>query len=180
MGSARRPAYVEENRTFALEGLFGKRTLDIYNVPSGWYVKSIRYDNKDVFDIPTVFENTGARTLEIILSSRGAVVSGRAVDERGEPVAAGRVLMFPAGKERWGAHEYSSARISRSGGFRLGPRRAGEYVLVALGPEAADVDSRDFKRLAKLAEHGERVTLQSEEERALELRVVRAPDARDE
>jgi hypothetical protein len=70
-------------------------------------------------------------------------------------------------------NEYSSARISRSGTFRLGPQRGGDYVVVALPTELSHIRSNDYERLTQLAATGERVTLRDEQERVLDLRIVK-------
>jgi hypothetical protein len=168
------PAHVGQDRTFLLEGMSGSRILNVYNVPRGWYVKSIRYENKEIFGLPTEFKPGPDRiALEVLLSARGAVVTGQVTDEVGDPVREGLVVMVPAGKARWSAHEYSSARISRTGTFRLGPQRGGDYVVVALPAELSDVALNDLERLARLAQAGEHITLRGEEERTLDLRIVK-------
>jgi hypothetical protein len=73
----------------------------------------------------------------------------------------------------WSAHESSSAWISRTGAFRLGPQRDGDYFVVALPAELSDVAPNDEERLARLAQGGERITLRGEEERTLDLRIVK-------
>lgn len=168
------PAHVGQDRTFLLEGISGSRILNVYNVPRGWYVKSMRYENKEIFGVPTEFKPGPDRiALEVLLSARGAVITGQVTDEVGEPVREGLVLMVPAGKARWSPHESSSARISRTGTFRLGPQRGGDYFMVALPAELADVAFNDQERLARLAQGGERITLRGEEERTLDLRIVK-------
>lgn len=67
---------------------------------------------------------------------------------------------------------YSSARISRTGTFRLGPQWGGDYFVGALPAELSDVASNDPEPLAGLAQAGERITLHSEEERTLDLRIA--------
>ncbi|HET9264196.1 MAG TPA: carboxypeptidase-like regulatory domain-containing protein [Vicinamibacterales bacterium] len=168
------PAHVGEDRTFTLEGITASRTLDVYNVPRGWYVKSIRYENREIFGVPTEFRDGGDRVaLEVVLSNRGATVAGRVTDDRGNPARGGRVLMFPAGKARWGYHESSDVPISRGGTFRLGPQRAGDYFIVALASGGAEFNPLDQSRWARLVDIAERITLAREEERVLDLRVVK-------
>lgn len=162
-------ALADEKRAFVLERLFGARVLDISNVPRGWYVKSIRYDGKDVSDTPTEFK--GDSSIEIVLSNRGATVKGVVLDQRGQPVHGARALMFPARRQRWGDHQQMTALVDAAGAFRLGPQRAGEYVVVALPPGTAAPNRRDYERLLTLAEGAERVQLGENEERLLDLSV---------
>jgi hypothetical protein len=90
------------DRVFYLGRMFGTRTLEVLNVPRGWYVKSIQYEGKDITNTPVEF--TGSRDpsrLEIVLSNRGGVVSGRVVDDREEAASGARVILFPANPEQW-------------------------------------------------------------------------------
>jgi hypothetical protein len=57
--------------------------------------------------------------------------------------------------------------------FQAGPLRAGEYLIVALSPSAPSVDPRDRVRLTQLLETAERITLASEEQRTLDLHIVK-------
>ena len=167
-------ARADESRAFVLEGLFGRRLLDIGNLPRGWYVKSIRYEGRDVFETPTEFKG-GDSSIEIVLSDRGAVVRGRVLDERGEPASNARVLMFPARKKRWGDHELMTAVTNAGGTFRIGPQRAGEYLVVALPRGTSAPHPEDFEGILTLAEGAERIRLGENEERALDLSVRRQP-----
>ena len=166
---SRAHALADEKRAFVLEGLFGPRLLEIANVPRAWYVKSIGYAGKDVFDTPTEFK--GDSPIEIVLSNRGASVTGRVLDQRGEPVRGARALMFPAGKQRWGNHQQITALTDTAGTFRLGPQRAGEYLIVALAPGVPVPSPGDHERTLTLAEGAERVRLGDNEERTLDLSV---------
>jgi hypothetical protein len=65
------------------------------------------------------------------------------------------------------------ARSSKTGAFQLGPQRAGDYLIVALYPSTRLPDPGDRARLAQLMEAAERITLGSEEQRTLDLHVVK-------
>lgn len=165
-----------EDRVFYLTRTFGPRILEVANIPPGWFVKSIKYEGKDIIDVATEFKaSRDLSALEIILSTRGAAVSGRVVDDRGEPARGARVLIFPANPARWGSFEVPSVRVSTAGTFRLGPQRAGDYLVVALAPSEPVPEFEDRERMAGLVEAAERVTLTDLEERAIDLRIERIP-----
>jgi hypothetical protein len=150
----------DDRLAFRLAGLFGRRVLDISNLPRGWYVKSVRYAGKDIVDVPTEFKPGGdPAALEVVLSNRGAVITGRVVDDRGEPVSAAQMIMVPADRSRWGRFDAIAGRSSATGQFRIGPRRPGDYIVLALKSGAELLDSQDVDQLAKLVGIGERVTL---------------------
>lgn len=167
-----RSAIADADRVFRLTRLHGKQLLDVGNIPRGWHVTSIRYAGKEIIDVPTEFKaGTDPSTLEIVLSNRGATISGRVTDERGDPVRGARVVIVPSSPERWGMFQ-DYVTSSPTGAFRLGPRRPGDYVVVAVSPSGALPQPRDRARFAQLLVAGERITLGENEERVLDLTVV--------
>ena len=169
-----RSTTADQKREFRLTRMFGRRILDFANVPRGWYVKSIRYGGKEIIDTATEFKaGTDPAALEVTLSSRGAFVTGRVLDDAGNPVAGARVLMTDATRSGRNTLQRTMATASPGGDFRVGPDRAGDYVLVAIGRGEELPDSRDRERMAALLERGERVTLGSDEERSVDLRVIK-------
>ena len=173
MGSVR-SGYADENREFYLDRLFGLRVIDVVNVPTGWYVRSIRYGNEDIIDRPTRFKSSSNPSqLEILLSTKGATVSGRVVNESGEAVEGAHIVLLPADRGRRIQHELTQARASKGGAFKIGPVRRGDYSLIALPASTSVPRSDDLESLNALAGKAERVSLSENEERAIDLRVVR-------
>lgn len=165
------------DRTFTLTGIFGSRVLNIQNVPRGWYVKSIRYGTREIIDEPAEFKDgTDSPSLEIVLSNRGAIVTGRVIDDRGNPIRA-TVFMFRTRGTGEPATLEATATASPTGAFRLGPSRGGDYAIVAVAAATPDLQAWEWERTAKLAAMGERLTLGELDERAVELRIV-APERR--
>ncbi len=165
-------ARAEEDRTFVFQRMFGKRTFEAANIPRGWYVKSIRYDGREIIDVPTELKaGTDPSALEVVLSNRGATVTGRVTDDGGNPVRGARVFLLPANPARLSRFP-DYVNTSATGAFRAGPQRAGDYVLVALGP-SGPLPLNDASRLAQLTQAGARITLADTEERTLDLTVVR-------
>ena len=165
-------AHAGEDRTFLFKRMFGKRTFDVANIPRGWFVKSIRYGGRDIIDEATELKaGTDPSALEVVLSNRGAAVTGRVTDDRGNPVRGARVFLLPANPARVSRFP-AYVTTSETGSFRAGPQRPGDYVLVALGPSGS-LPLNDRSRLTQLAQVGERITLGDAEERTLDLTVVR-------
>jgi hypothetical protein len=172
MGSSH-PAIMGEDRVFSLGRMFGRRTLEVLNVPRGWYVKSILYVGKEIIDVPTEFKaGRDPSKLQVVLSTRGAMVSGRVVNERGEAVPGARVILLPADPTQWGVGQVTSVGVSVTGTFQIGPQRGGDYLIVAVIPSAKVPEPDDRDRVARLAEVAERIRLGDEEQRTLELRVI--------
>jgi hypothetical protein len=157
--------------TFSLTNLFGARRLRVGNVPRGWYVKSVRYQAKEIIDRPVAFEDAREpRDVEIVLSSRGAVVAGRVLDAVGRPVRGARVVAVRAEEPR--PDDTFQVSASPNGTYRLGPLRDGEYFLFARPAGAAILQSGDWDRLKLLLKSAVRISLGPLEERAVDLTVI--------
>jgi hypothetical protein len=166
-------ARMADDRTFTLEGMFGARVLDVENVPRGWYVRSIRYRGKEVSDESIEFKGgADAPMVEMVLSNRGAVLTGRVLDDGGNPARGAWVVLLRTGGARSDNRPAAETRVSSAGVFRAGPVRGGDYLVVALPASAPPIQFGEWDRLARLAAVAERVTLGELDERVLDLRVV--------
>lgn len=166
------PAYMRKDRTFTVTELFGRRVLSAQNIPRGWYAKSIRYNGVDVSDQPVDFDRVREPgQLEIVLSNRGATLTGRVLDGLGNPVPKATVVVVPA-RGQVGLF-IPTLPASDDGSFRFGPARAGEYVAFALAVNHRPPGLDDPEGLARLMALGERVTLGELDERTLDLHVIK-------
>jgi hypothetical protein len=174
LADSRGSGWVFDNLTFQLTGLFGGRTLLLSNLPSGWMQKSVVYKGKDVTDAPTDFQSVNDPfELTIIMSNRGAIVSGRVLGADGNPVR-GRVLIVPTTRVRWTGLERPINVLSNAstGAFALPPQRDGEYAIVAVdqGDVLAPLQGREiFERILK---SGQAITLTEGDRRAIDLRIT--------
>jgi len=170
-GSTTISATAKPDRTFTLAGAFGPRLLRFMGTPGGWYVKSVRYDDRDVIDTPIEFSGgSGAPALEVVLSNRGAVVNGTVTADDGTVARGSMVYLLRLAGPR-GIEVVTSARASAAGAFTLGPVRGGEYALVALPSTSPDPRATQ-DRLTRLLALGEPVTLTDLDERSVPLRLV--------
>jgi hypothetical protein len=179
MGGPPPSAIVKGDLTFELEGLSGPQIIGLIGYPMDeWTLKAIRYRGEEILNIPTEFRtSTDPRALEIVLTNRGARLSGRVTDARGVAAEDGSalVLIFPASPQEWRPDGIVVGTAPlRDGAFRLGPRRPGEYLVVAVPIEDYMMprDAAAFERLAKVAE---KVTLLDGDERTIDLTVVKVP-----
>jgi protocatechuate 3,4-dioxygenase beta subunit len=174
LGGARTATATAQERVFILTGMFGRRLLDVANVPRGWYVRSIQYRGKEIIDEPTEFKaGTDPSELQVILSARGATISGRALDDRGNPVPAARVVVLPADLRRWRLAPFPGSVASAAGVFRVGPLRPGDYLVAALPPSIPPPRWDDKDLVARLADAAQRILLEADEERTIEVTVIK-------
>lgn len=169
-------AQVQDDLTFQLSGLSGPTLITVSGAPENWIVKSVRYRGEDITDVPADF--TGGREgdrLEIVLTNRGARVSGTVTDDRGNPFNEGLVVLLPADRARW-AFQFGlrmTAGPQNDAGFKLGPVRAGEYLIVAVDRDDGPSGPPDEKYFARVAAVADRITLVEGEEQVLQLRLRR-------
>ena len=170
---------VQPDLTFELSRILGPSTITMTNVPTGWTVQSVRYRGNDITDSPAAFTSSGDSVpLEITLSRRGGLLAGSVLDEAGAPAVRARVVLFPADADKWrNVPAGRPATTSKDGRFEFEMRRAGEYLVAAVGADEMPPlpTARFLERLSKVAE---RVVLGEGERRTIDLRVVKIPEDR--
>jgi hypothetical protein len=172
---SRPPIPVTPDLRFVLNGLFGKNTLGVQNLPNGWIVKSVRYRGVDVTDLPTAFApGTDTGAIEIVLTDRGADVAARVVDAAGRPQTDAAVVLFPVDPARWsGTVTAPYMQVVKDDVIQTGLHRAGDYYVAAIGSDDAarlwTMRERGFEVLSKVAS---KITLAESEHRTLELKLA--------
>lgn len=168
-------ARVEADLTFELSGLFEPVSVIVDGAPAGWMVKSIRYKGRDVTD--TYVDFTGTRegdSMEIILTNRVARLSGRTLDDSGHPTEDALVVLMHADPTRRDGRTVRSSQAGPDGAFKIGPVRAGEYLIVAVTNADEMIGPRSTaKFVERAAAVADRITLAENEELVVQLRVVR-------
>lgn len=166
---------VNDDFTFELAGLYGPVILTPENVPSGWLLRSVRYGDADITDLPTEFQaGPQPRGLVITLTNRIASVAARAVDEKGAPVSDALVVLLPVDRSRWRA---GSARplVTQRDGTATGSRVPGDYLAAAVVSQDMSRAWRSSDVVKAIAERARPVTLREGENR-IEVAVVRLPE----
>jgi protocatechuate 3,4-dioxygenase beta subunit len=172
-----KPADVRDDLTFELQGLFGPQLLDVVNLPAGWTLKSVHYNGSDITDVPVTFTTSSdARALRITVTDRGPVVSGRVVDDKGQPFSGARVFLFPEDPQRRYRGVSGEGMSAADGGFTLSRQRPGDYLVIAVHED--DVSFDDRPDMAVLAKAAERVSLHEGEPQTLTLRLAKLREER--
>jgi protocatechuate 3,4-dioxygenase beta subunit len=175
-----RPVRVDDDLSFTLAGLFGAARLSVQGVPRGWVVKSIRYNGQDITGLAAEFASDPRHQVEVVLTSRLAIMTGTVTDDGGKPAARAMVFLLPA-DPRLAETEllfYRGYGAFKEGRFSTGGIRPGDYLVVALSAEQADTLTRQRPKVERLVKYGERVTLIENDRLTMNLRVVTLPDVR--
>jgi hypothetical protein len=125
---------VRDDLTFELKDVFGANRLTVLPAPSGWAVRSIEYQGKDLVDVP--LEVAGGQQIEgitVLLSKTMPTLNGMLLDDRGLPIA-GAVVMFPEDQERWSEQSrlVRSTRPDDQGTFEFRNVVPGSYFVAPL------------------------------------------------
>jgi hypothetical protein len=172
-GPQNRPAPVERDLSFTLSGIFDPVRLSVRGLPRGWVVKSVRYRGADITDAGGELTTDPRHEIEIVVTSRVAIVTGTVTDDAGKPATA-TIFLIPADATRSGddLYRYRAAGTLRDGRFESAGVRAGEYFLLALDSEQSAVVSRLRTPLEALVKHAERITLVENDRLTMNLRLT--------
>lgn len=176
-----RPAPIDADGSFTLTGLMDPVRLLVQNLPRGWIVKSVRYRGQDITDAPTEFATDPSREIDIVLTSRVAVVTGTVTDDTGKPPARARVFLLPADPRLAGRRlfRYGGGFVRPADGwFAMYSVRAGDYVIVAIAVEQAEMLDRQRATVGTLVKYGERISVVENDRMTMNLRLVTLPDVR--
>ena len=115
--------------TFKLKNVSGGESrVGIAWMPQGFYLKEARLDGADALNQPRVFSHGGE--LQLVLSSSGGQIEGRALDDNGQPVEHAAVVLIPdAGRKR--VDLYKREFTGKDGSFKIVGIAPGEYKLFA-------------------------------------------------
>jgi hypothetical protein len=110
----------------------GSYTMDVRNVPEGFYVKSIRIGDQEVlgtgFTVPEA--GLGGR-VEIILSDRGAKVAGLVADPQRQPAPGALVVLAPVAEGAPRPDLLRQTTSNEGGAFSLKGIPPGKYRIFA-------------------------------------------------
>ena len=121
---------VRDDMTFELPGVFGVNRFNVTALPSGWVLKAIEFENKDLADTP-IDASRGLSGLTVVLSKTLPKIRGTLLDDKGQPIE-GAVIIFPEDQTKWleESRLIRSARPDDRGAFQFGNVIPGDYLLV--------------------------------------------------
>jgi Carboxypeptidase regulatory-like domain len=170
---------VQTDLTFQIEHLYGRRRLVIPEAIPNYVVKAITYNGQDILDKAIEFgANADPNALQIVLTTRGAVVSGAVADDSGS-LARARVMMIPTDRRRWPSIDsVESSIFPATGQFRLRPQRPGEYAIVAVADSDPLPEWQGPGFFERVVQAGQTITLTENDRRTVDLRISKLPESR--
>ena len=120
---------VGDDGTFSLKNIMpGKYRLNVFGIPDGTYIKSIRFGNQDITRTELDLTSGSGGALEILFSPKAGEVSGVVRDRDGNAVAGVTVSMWLPGT----MHEQAKSSVTdQTGAFKLRNLSPGDYKLIA-------------------------------------------------
>ena len=120
---------VDKDGKFAVSGILPGRYHPWAGMGGGGlYVDSIRYDNRDIKDIGLDLTEGVSGTVDIVMSTNAADVSGAVVDDDGKPCSGVSVVLVPDS----GAYlAHNSVTTDTQGHFDISYVRPGDYRVYA-------------------------------------------------
>lgn len=128
-------AKINDDFRFEYVGLFGPLLIRPTGGPE-WMLKSVRAGGADITDTPTLFgtQDQSLTDVDVVLTNRGAEVSGAVSDARGRAVDACTAIVFAADRERWRRQSrfVKAARCGPDGVFSVRGLPASAYFVAAV------------------------------------------------
>jgi hypothetical protein len=165
---------------FSASGLFGPTRFVLEGAPRGWYLKSVRLGGANVTDEPFFFGLSGIWQLsaQLLISTNGANMSGKVVDDAQARVSEYTVVVFPTDRTKWFTHSryLKFARPAQDDTFEVWGLPPAEYYVAAVESIDATAGAGEWQDpavLEKLAEDAKRFKVAEGDALDLTLRLVR-------
>jgi Carboxypeptidase regulatory-like domain len=152
-----------------------RRVPDWSQDTSGWFLKSVAVDGKDITDDGYEFKPGQNLTgIEILLSDRATTLAGTVQDDRERPIGDYTVVAFATDSAKWGYRTrfVRAARPDQNGKFLIKGLPPGAYQVVAV-EYLEPGEETDPARLENWRTMGTSVTLDDGEARSIALRLLR-------
>lgn len=129
-------AKISDDWTFEMVGLVGPLFIRPIGRPE-WLLKSIRANGVDITDTAVSFgrRDDSLSDVDVVLTTRGAAITGAAANGRGEAVNDYAVVVFAADRSRWYPHSrfMKTAESRADGTFSVRGLPAADYFVAAVG-----------------------------------------------
>jgi hypothetical protein len=138
----------------------GTYMVGLSGVTDGLYVKAILLGRANVMSDGLLVAGSSPGTLQVLLSSKGAEISGMVTDSDGKPAQA-LVVMVRATQHGSARPDYRTQASDRAGTFTARGLAPGEYVVAGLQEFAAE-SLEDPEVVKRIEQAGQRVQVTEE------------------
>jgi protocatechuate 3,4-dioxygenase beta subunit len=124
---------VKEDGSFTLSNVGPDRyRLFAYNLPDGYYLKSVQFGNEDALEAPLDLTSGGAGSLDVALGANAGQVEGNVMSPKGESAPGATVVLIPQSpKRRDQSALYKTVTSDQYGHFQIKNVDPGEYKAYA-------------------------------------------------
>jgi hypothetical protein len=167
-------ARVTQDGTFSLKDVAeGTYEVSVSGQSKNCYIKRVQYGEHDALENGLTMIRGSPAALEIIISSRGASVQGRALDHESLPATGVWVVLVPRSASRAKGRLNKSVTTDQNGHFDIRGIPPGEYKLFSWDDVEQDAwEDPDF--LKEFEEKGKRVEFKEGDQRTVELNTIPA------
>lgn len=149
---------MREDGTFEITGVQGQIRVAATGIPSGWYLRSVTHDGKDLVDTP--LDVRGGALVDgvtVLLTRTLPEVRGTVLDAKGQ-VPDGSIILFPDDTAHWAEESRLIKRIrpDSAGAFVFRQVIPGNYLVAAV-EYVRDGEFQDPAFLEGLRERASRV-----------------------
>lgn len=126
---------VRPDWTFTATNLEGPHLFRITGLPQDWMLKTVRIGERDLTDAPLTVPTggPGVTGVEIVLSRKGALITGEVTGATGAPAPDATVIVFPENRAFWGpgSRFVHATRPDDDGRFSIPRLPPGLYRIIA-------------------------------------------------
>lgn len=148
-------AQAGEDGTFRLVGVLPDVYLPTFVdssgvIPSGWWLRSVMYDGRDLLDEPLDIRDRDADDIVFMFTNRHSELAGTITSADGQPASGIDVVVLPAERAFWrqGARRIRITQPASDGSYTFTDLPAGSYHLAVV----TDLDPADLEDPAFLDE----------------------------
>jgi len=171
-----RPGQVGDDGTFKLKSVTPDRySVNVYPMPDGCYVKSIRYGETDypnrVIDLS---KGANGGELTITIATNGGQIDGTVTDAKDQPASTATVVLVPDQRDFHSL--YDVARLDQNGHFTIKGIKPEKYKLFAFDEvEWGQYEDADF--LKPFEDKGEEIEVHVGDKSSKDLKLIVTGDA---
>jgi hypothetical protein len=158
--------------SFTMTDVVGEGVLRV-RAPSGWFLKRVVLEGRDVSDSPLDFDEYAVAPVEIHLTRRQTRMTGTAVGAQAARTISYVIVAFAEDRRLWTPQSrfIATARPDQTGRYTLAGLPPGRYRVVAVSYLQTGAE-RDPRILERLAAQATPLTLAEGEARSMDFRIV--------